>query len=487
MSRHIAPFALALLASAAAAEDRAVVVGIDLYPGLGLAAPLSGARADAERFAAFLIESAGFTPSQVTVLTDAAATSDRITMAVLDDLVGKTTSGDRAVFYFAGLGSLQSGSAAAGANAETEVLLAHDAPSILAAMPNDALTDLFDIIADRQVTLVVDTSFRADAPGLPGTHATGRSLRHENGAGAGTGTRRGAPPFGTGRVERAVWGAAAVGQYAWEAGGTGVFTAAFIEGIATGAADANDNGTISNAELLGFVRARSADWCSASADCTAEGTLTPDFSGPVQARPLVASAPEMQAPAAPKPQVLPVATLPDTTPGLAETLGFVTDLFTPSNKANLRLGLSGEDRLKLGDAVRIEAIADRPGMLVLLDVNPAGELVQVFPSTLAPSGSTRMSAGETLTIPNGSSAAGKPIVLRVTEPAGQGFLLGLFIEDDLPRLTAVLPENLAGGPIPNAGRYLYEIAQDLLRLQSLPDGMSAVDWSATYLPYEILP
>ena len=77
--------------------------------------------------------------------------------------------------------------------------------------------------------------------------------------------------------------------------------------------------------------------------------------------------------------------------------------------------------------------------------------------------------------------------IRVTEPAGAGFLLGLFIEDELPRLTAVLPENLAGGPVPNAGQYLYEIAQDLLRLQADGSASSATEWSATYLPYEIIP
>ncbi|MEL6802094.1 MAG: hypothetical protein AAFO80_19680, partial [Pseudomonadota bacterium] len=66
-----------------------------------------------------------------------------------------------------------------------------------------------------------------------------------------------------------------------------------------------------------------------------------------------------------------------------------------------------------------------------------------------------------------------------------GFLLALFIEDELPNLTALLPENIKGGPIPNAGQYLYEIAQDLLRLQATPTGNSAVEWSATYLPYRI--
>ena len=65
--------------------------------------------------------------------------------------------------------------------------------------------------------------------------------------------------------------------------------------------------------------------------------------------------------------------------------------------------------------------------------------------------------------------------------------VALFVEDDLPALSAILPEHLTGGPIPNAGQYLYGIAQDLLRLQVGENGTAPVRWSATYLPYTIDP
>ena len=41
--------------------------------------------------------------------------------------------------------------------------------------------------------------------------------------------------------------------------------------------------------------------------------------------------------------------------------------------------------------------------------------------------------------------------------------------------------------MPNAAQYLYQIAQDLLALQAGPAGNRAVEWSAVYLPYEIVP
>ena len=88
-------------------------------------------------------------------------------------------------------------------------------------------------------------------------------------------------------------------------------------------------------------------------------------------------------------------------------------------------------------------------------------------------------------IPSAVGANGRPLRIRVTEPAGQGLLLGLFVEDDLTRLSDALPAGLTGGPVANAGQSLFEISQALLRLEADPD--SPVSWSATYLPYRIEP
>ncbi len=489
MSRTLFPALLlgsvALAASPTLAGDRALVIGIDDYPDLALSQPLTGARADAERFRDFLIRDMGFDPEGVTLLTDAEATSGAIMQVVIDRLVAETAPGDRAVFYFAGLGSRLAGPA--GANDVKEVLLAHDAPSVLGNIPREALAEIFDLLDEQEVTVVIDASFRADSRELTSGMAAARSLRLDTADHAAVGAAGEAEaPYGAGSRERAVWNAAAPDQYAWEAGGAGVFTQAFIDGIGTGAADANGNGTITNAELLTFLRDRSESWCAAIAECAGDaGGLTPHFAGPLQAASLHATAPAPE-PTAPEATPLPESTLAPKDLDLTDTLGFVTDLFTPSNAANLRLALSHESPLRIGDTVSFSITAERAGTLVLLDVNPKGELAQIFPSGLAKTGTTRMAAGETLTIPNGKSGNGAPLEIRVTEPHGKGFLLGLFIEDDLPRLTAILPENLAGGPVPNAGQYLYEIAQDLLRLQADASGTSAPEWSATYLPYEII-
>lgn len=480
--------AVSVLATAAQSADRAVVIGIGEYPELNHPVMLDGPGNDAKAFRDFLVESQGFAADEVTLLINAQASSEAITTAMIDKLISETTPDDRVVFYFAGLGARVPDPSVNDGDGLKEVILAYDAPSVLGNIPRDAIGDILDVIPDHNVTVLIDAGF--DNVELSGP--TGAASPRATSLGATTlGIKSYAEAaFGTGTVDRAVWNAAAPGQTAWETGGRGVFTKAFIEGVSTGAADANGNGTVTNAELLTFLRARSQDWCEVDPDCTAKGNdLTPHFEGPVQDQVLVETVvqPEPTAPKETKKTVLPVSNLDAKALSYKDTLGFVTDLFTPSNAAKLRLAMSHSGSLKIGDTVTFTIDTERAGTLVLLDVNPNGELAQVYPSSLSRAGATRMAAGERLTIPSGNGANGKPLRVRVSEPAGKGFLLALFIEDELPKLTAVLPENISGGPVPNAGQYLYEIAQDLLRLQADGSGSTPIEWSATYLPYDIQP
>lgn len=485
-----------LLAAPAFAGDRALVIGIDAYTDLGLERPLAGAARDATAFRNYLTEHAGFAADEVTLLIDQNATSAAIMNTLIDRLVGETQEGDRVVFYFAGLGARVAAPDNGEADGQSEVLLAHDAGSVLGKIPEDAIADILDLLADRQVSVVIDAAHDGDFGYArdDASFVATRGVTLADTANATRGTLATGPidtdsasltegPFASGSAPRTIWSAAAPGQYAWETADGGVFTTALIEGLVNGSADTNGNGTITNAEMLTFLRDRSKNWCAASPDCAAASRgLTPHFEGAVEAE--AGFKDQRVAPEAPV-AVPDGPTLVTGSASYAETLGFVTDLFTPSNDANLMIGLSDQGNLQVGDIIEFTARADRDGTLVLLDVNPLGELVQVYPSILSAEGASRLPAGQQIAIPSALSANGAPLQIRVTEPAGEGFLLGLFVEDDLPALEAILPENLKGGPIPNAGQYLYEIAQDLLQMQATADGNSAVEWSATYLPYTI--
>lgn len=447
--------ALALAGPAALADDRALLVGIDDYQVLPGAPVVTGAVADVERMHAVLTGPLGFQGHQITRLIDAGATADAILSAVIDRLISETAPGDRVVLYFAGLGTtLSSG---------TPALLAHDAGSVLGEIPLSTIAEVLAIVADREVLVVIDAGFDGGVPG-----ARGRAGRASE------------EPVTFAGAE-AVWIAASPGQLAWEAAGAGVFTAAWAEAVA-GAADADGDGTVTAGEVTAHVAARLADWCDGAGACLAAGRgLAPRFEGDDDLAlwsrvPLVPVAAEIPGP----------ILADDGAPAsFRETLGFVTDLFAPSNAAGLTLAISGGDSLTVGDFVTFTVSADRPGALVLLDVDPDGALAQVYPSRLSAEGATRLAPGRPLTIPSALGVNGTPLRIRVTEPAGQGLLLGLFIEGDLPDLTGLLPAGLDGGAVANAGQSLFEIAQGLLALEADPD--REVAWSATYLPYRIAP
>ncbi|MEO9827225.1 MAG: caspase family protein [Paracoccaceae bacterium] len=440
-----------MIATAALAEDRALVIGIDDYSALAEANDLNGAAADAERIETFLTDTLAFPSGSITRLTNAAASSDAILSTLIDTVVRETNPGERVVFYFAGLGTVLPDG--------TPALIAHDGNTLLGQIPLGTLAEIIGVIADRDVAVFLDASFDGGpfgTRGLPGANASAF------------------PEF-----DASLWMAAQTGQFAWEAVDRGVFTDALLDGAVHG--DANSDGTVTNGEMLSHTTMLMQSWCEDHAACSITGRgFAPAFSGDEAGVLATKSAPI----------VVPVIAEPiikdDGLPAsFRETLGFVTDLFAPSNDARLTLSIKGGDALQVGDLVSFTVSADRPGTLLLLDVDPVGQLAQVYPSQLSAEDGTRVSPGQPLIIPSALGANGRPLRIRVTEPSGQGLLLGLFIEGDLPQLTALLPAGINGGPVPNASQSLFEISQRLLRLEA--DADQPIAWSATYLPYRIEP
>ena len=496
----------------AGAADRAVVVGIDYYPELRDAAHGgSGARNDAVRMQFHLVESMGFASDAVTVLIDEKATAAGITDALIDKLVAETEPGDRAFFYFAGRGGRIPVDKSQEADGYEEVLLASDAGSEFGAIPENALTQIFDSIADREVTIVIDASMappvsvRGDADALPRSASydqfqpATRSVKRADLPAPGEETFA-EPTFGTSDAPRNVWLAAAPSQVTWETSEGGVFTDLFMKGTTKTAADANNNGAVSNSELLTFLRDEAENWCDNSETCASTGQgLSPDFSGDLsdfisvvegqidEITPRVTE---------PKPETIvspPVPTVSKESAGsdsdddntYENTIAFLTDLLAPNNAANLKLALGPSTALSVDDLVTFEIESDRSGQLVLLDVNPKGELIQIFPSVLSLPDAEWLEAGSPRVIPEAIGTTGRPLQVRVTEPLGKGVLIALLVEDRLSALEDILPTNRDGSPIPNANQYLYQVTQALLEMQAGPEGNSTVEWSAVYLPYEI--
>lgn len=441
-----------LLATPALAEDRALVIGIDSYT-----APLNGAANDAIRMAEVIPDIWGIPTAQITKLIDANATSNAIMTALIDDLVGKTAPGDQAIVYFAGRGTtLPDGQTA---------ILAQDEGALLGKIPSNVIGDILDLIPNRDVTVIIDASFdgQSDLIGVTQPRGEAGALATET-------------SFASGAVPRTIWTAAGTGQFAWDDVDRGVFTHALSTALTLQDGDANSDDVITNAELLAHVTTQTTLWCETNATCATTGRgFTPTFVGDPDAVILTKAA---TAPTPVTDPILPADTAPAT---YAETLGFITDLFTPNNAAGLSLAMSTGPNPQVGQIIEFAIAAESPGKLILLDVDPTGHLAQVFPSALAPGANSTLTPNAPLIIPNGTGASGQPIQIRVTEPTGQGLLLGLLLDSD--NATALLPRDLSQGPLPNAGQHLFEIAQGLLAAQAADD----LNWSAAYLPYRITP
>ena len=87
---------------------RAVVVGINDYTGIDASgnSNLNCSVADANSVVSMLSDAFGFDASDVTLITDQAATRDAV-LAGLTTMIGASQAGDVALFYYSGHGSMQ--------------------------------------------------------------------------------------------------------------------------------------------------------------------------------------------------------------------------------------------------------------------------------------------------------------------------------------------------------------------------------------------
>jgi Domain of unknown function (DUF4384) len=84
--------------------------------------------------------------------------------------------------------------------------------------------------------------------------------------------------------------------------------------------------------------------------------------------------------------------------------------------------------VKVGSELIFTLSSDIAGRPIMLDINPAGELVQVLPNIFTAS-SRSVAAGGTLTVP-GAGFGFKS--LSASEPVGRGPLVALIVPDSFP-------------------------------------------------------
>jgi hypothetical protein len=267
---------------------------------------------------------------------------------------------------------------------------------------------------------------------------------------------------------RVVWTAVAPYQKALEdthgSPVAGVFTTRLVHGILDKAADANGDGVVTNAELLAYVQRESENYCKTNSGC--QTGLTPTLEASKDY--LVASATG--------------GAVPASASAGAGMQNAATALLNNDNQGGVQIEVMPAGAVRLGQAVRFRVTSRIDGSLVLLDVNAAGELIQLFPNEFSQkqNRANRIYADRPLMVPDATYG----FEFTASEPTGQGTLIALVLQDPVDISATVTPtRGLA--PVATPMDYMEQIAERLRRPWTQGPTTRMTKWSMTSLTYTI--
>ena len=469
-------------------ERRALLIGIDEYTHVH---PLVGPVNDAQAMRSFISGDLGYTDSDIRMLLNAEATRDNILETFEDWLIDGTAEGDQVFVFFSGHGFRQPDEDGDEADRYDETLVPVDvrmaADGAFSGMiTDDEMAVLMNRLAGREVQVVVDachsgTSTKISvvgdewrfvkSPRLP----DGRPIRLPIPEKRDSAVEPRPEVFlstkdpGLRNAPLTVWTAVRADQKALvdaepvdgEYGS--VFTRRLLWGVRERKADRDRDGVVTQSELYDYVVRESEAYCERYRHQCPAG-LTPQLDGTSHG-----NAPAFASASAPPPS--PTVATKDLLVRHAERL---------ADRAGTGVSVRIEPgtRLAIGSPLDVVVESDRNGHLVLLDINAAGEMTQIFPNELSlgsgVSGTVR--AGESLRLP-GERAGFR---FKATPPAGAGILLAI-VSEESPQIRDLVSRHKDLAVIARPSAYLVEIDEALRAGGS--DGEGTI---AATLAYEVV-
>lgn len=542
---------LSMLASAAGAADRALLIGIDRYkiPSLNLV----GSENDVTDMGALLRERFGYAAENIRTLMHERATRQGILSEIENWLVKGTQPGDRVTLFYTGHGYRVADANRDDDDGLDETLVPYDVTIESGQVGNLILDDeigaLLKLMTDRKVTVIVDSCFSGT---LTRGEITGRSVpKGPNGVNivkslavvigqanlppqdrmAASDDRRVNPQARTrgfgrdepvpqraeglpllprdqqaaavvprdvnersgGFVERTdnvtAWSAVSASQLALvdtdERPG-GVFTRRFVRGLRDRAADSNQDGQVNHQELLDYVRAQSEIFCNAHKEDCRDG-LSPLLEATVG----TGSTDVITA-------ARPATVREQTNDSLRIEARPVQDAERPVAETPIKITILPDADFKVGELMRFSLSSSVDGYVIVLDIDAADNVTQLFPNRFAESvGDTfRMTAGRTITIPGSRSDYNFP----ASEPLGEGSLYAIISKDRL-RIDDIAWTPQVGGlrgfaPTADARTFIEKLSYRLREIAERAPGCTAENdtpdcrdrakqWWAVAAPYRI--
>lgn len=160
-------------------------------------------------------------------------------------------------------------------------------------------------------------------------------------------------------------------------------------------------------------------------------------------------------------------------------------------KGKVRVGILGGPVVQLGSDYTLSVESDVDGQLILIDVDAAGKVTQVFPNKYVSSASlARISAGTPLAVPSpGWGFSG----FRATEPLGDGKLIAVVVPNGFP-LTTIESESAEQAtkglvPVQKPNSYVMNLVQQVAEVTARSRAAGAsieTSWAFNSVPYKIV-
>jgi hypothetical protein len=153
-------------------------------------------------------------------------------------------------------------------------------------------------------------------------------------------------------------------------------------------------------------------------------------------------------------------------------------------EGHVNIAIRDGNRVKLGDQIVFEVASNVAGRLILVDVNAADNVTQIFPNRFVTSTAAQsIPAGVTIRVPGegyGFSA------FKAVEPVGHGQLIALIVPDSLPmdRFTVVTDQIPKGFEPVNAPTAYF--AQIVDHADDAKRSVGLANWAFVIADYEIV-
>jgi metacaspase-1 len=494
-----------ILPRGVAPGDRVLLIGIDQYKNTDLNLPLNSSTKDSRDIYEMAVRDMGFRRDQILTLFNEQATRANILKAIDEWLIGGSRPGSRLILQYSGHGAqwtdengdeedgkdevLVPWDTMVGPDGPRNLILDDDLDIRLARLKDRDFLVIFDachsgtVTRDLQMTahgaesdvglsrlaqlvLDADTQIHGDASS---TRATDAALNFK-------------PPEHS-LIRRSdnirVWSAVSATEVALVDNRStpkqGVFTRRLVEAVADKRADANNNGIISNAEVLNYVRNSSQLYCDSRPECRErQHSLTPTL------------------------EIRPEALGRDFRTGriASNTASAVTDTFgqgaagaaatsqtaIAEKPEAMRLGILPANQVRLGKDVMFEVFSPIAGFLIVLDINATGHVTQIFPNEFSQATGSRIGAKTTLRLPEPHYG----FAFEAQPPTGKGTLVAV-VASQAVDLSDLVPAQRGFAAVERPAILVGEIASRLTKAVDNRLSGQGVQWVYATQDYTISP